>query len=299
MLPEGHPALFYPRTEVMDIIAREAGDPETGRAVGGHLLLYPNLLPVYGVAELRPHNPLAPARQLQTLDAAFGFHPTMNDYFAPLGNLDHPLLDFLGVRIVLGSPALPPSRTLERIDGGRFAPYTLLRNPDPLPRWFVPGAVEAIGREEVAGWIATMREAGRVAVFRDEIGSWRPETSTVLTPELVASSPGRVVLEVPGGGERLLASSLAWSLGWSAQAGDREVKTLTVNGALLGVRVPAGVSRIELRFLPPGFVAGCLAFGVSALAVLFLLLPFTLPFTFPSRVPAPRRRARRRPAARR
>ena len=173
---------------------------------------------------------------------------------------------------MLGSPAVPPSRTLERIDGGRFAPYTLLRNPDALARWFVPSAVEVIERRQASGWIANMKAADRVAVFRDEIGAWRPApASGVLIPKPIALSPGRIALEVPGDGARLLATSIAWSPGWSARAGGRDLRTLTVNGSFLGVRLPEGVSRVELRFLPPGFVAGCVAFGVSAVAVLFLL----------------------------
>ena len=285
-LPEGDPALFYPRTGVMGLLAREAGKPATGRAAGGDYLLYPNLLAVYGIADFRPHNPLAPVRYLRVLEAAFGFHPTMSQYFSPLRNIDHPLLDFLGVRVLLGSPAVPPSRTLVRIDGGRFLPYTLLRNPDPLPRWFVPAAVDVIERRQVAGWIAGMKTADRVAVFRDEAGSWRPTPSSgVLTPNLVASSPGHIVLDVPSGGDRLLATSIAGSRGWSARAGGRNLQTLTVDGAFLGVRLPAGTSRVELRFLPPWFVAGCVGFGAAALAVLLLT-------TFPSGAPALRRRAR-------
>jgi len=272
-LPRGQTALFYPRTEVMEILAREAGPPALGRAAGADYLLYPSLLPVYGVADFRPHNPLAPVRYLRVLEAAFGFHPTMNQYFSPLRNIDHPLLDFLGVRILLGSPAVPPSRTLSRIDGDRFLPYTLLRNPDPLPRWFVPAAVDVIARRQAADWIAGMKTADRVAVFGDEAGAWRPApTGGVLTPSLVASSPGRIVLDVPGGGDRLLATSIPGSRGWTAQAGGRELRTLTVNGAFLGARLPAGVSRVELRFLPPGFGAGCVLFGISAVALLVLLV---------------------------
>jgi membrane protein YfhO len=274
MLPKGDPEFFYPRTEIMDVVARQAGEPSMGRGAGGHLLLYPNLLPVYGVAELRPHNPLASARYLRVLDAAFGFRPTMKEYFAPLGQLDHPLLDFLGVRIVVGSPAVPPSRTLERIDGGRFPPYTLLRNPDALPRWFLPAAVEVIERRQAAGWIAGMKAADRVAVFSDEIGAWRPASASgVVIPKPVALSAGHLTLEVPGSGERLLATSIAGSPGWSARAGGRALKTLTVNGAFLGVRLPAGISRVELRYLPPGFTAGCVGFGAAGI-IIFVLLVF-------------------------
>jgi hypothetical protein len=271
LLPEGHPSLFYPRTAFMDLFLREAGDPAVSRGAGADLLIYPNLLSVYGAADFRPHNPLAPARYLRVLDAAFGFHPTMTRYFAPLGNIDHPLLDFLGVRIVAGSPAVPPSRTLEPIDGGRFAPFTLLRNPDALPRWFFPRAVEVIPPAEIDRWIAGLQDARRVALFQDEAGSWRPAGGESPPPRPLLARPGHVVLEIRAGGERLLATSIVWSKGWSARAGDRPLQVLKVNGAFVGVRVPGDASRVELRFLPPGLTAGCLAFGVSGLGVLFLL----------------------------
>jgi uncharacterized membrane protein YfhO len=81
-----------------------------------------------------------------------------------------------------------------------------------------------------------------------------------------------VVLDVAPRGESLLASSVPFSRGWSARAGGRALATLHVDGAFLGVRLPAGASRVELRFLPPGFVTGCVAFGLSLGACLFLLL---------------------------
>jgi membrane protein YfhO len=285
LLPRGHAALFYPRTAIMDQIAREAGQPDIWRGVGADYLLYPNLLSVYGVADFRPHNPLASARYLEVLNTAFGFHPTVTEYFSPLKNPDHPLLDFLGVRIVLGSPAVPQVRTLDRIDGGRIAPFTLFRNPHPMPRWFLPGEVDVIGRGEIASWIGSMKRARRVAILQDEAGSWRPSTTgRIAVPQPLSSLPGRIVLEVPGDGERLLATSIVGPRGWSARSGSRRLQTLAVNGAFLGARLPAGVHRIELRFLPPGFVPGCAALGVAGLVVLGLI--------FRSAVPELRRRAR-------
>ena len=49
----------------------------------------------------------------------------MTRYFAPVENLHHPLLDFLGVRIVLGSPAVPPHPVAAR---------PVLTGRDPLSR---------------------------------------------------------------------------------------------------------------------------------------------------------------------
>ncbi|HEX4964255.1 MAG TPA: YfhO family protein [Thermoanaerobaculia bacterium] len=274
-LPVGPPALFYPRTEFVDLLAREVGDPATGRATGGDYLLYPNLLPVYGIAELRPHDPLAPADYLRVLNAAFGYNPSMDRYFAPLGNLGHPLLDVLGVRAVVGSPAVPPSSDLPRIDGDRFLPFTLMRNPEALPRWFFPREVVAIGRPEVERWIAGMTTARQVAVFREEAGDWRPAAGSPAPPDprVISAVPGRVVLEVPRGGEALLASSVPFSRGWSARAGGRLLPTLHVDGAFLGVRLPAGATRVTLHFLPPGFTAGCAAFGLTLPVVFLLFFP--------------------------
>ena len=275
LLPAGHPELFYPKTEFMDVFVREAGDPAVWRGVGADYMIYPNLLSVYGVADFRPHNPLAPARYLRVLDAAFGFHPTITLYFAPLRNVDHPLLDFLGVRIVVGTPAIPPSRTLQPIDGGRFAPLTLLRNPDPLPRWFFPRKVEVIRPAEIDRWIAGLQDAHRVAIFQEEAGAWRPARGEGPPPRPLLTKPGHIILEIPAGDERLLATSIVWSQGWSARAVDQRLPVLKVNGAFVGVRIPAGASRVELRFLPPGLIAGCAAFAVSFAALAALLfLPF-------------------------
>ncbi|HEY0554521.1 MAG TPA: YfhO family protein [Thermoanaerobaculia bacterium] len=270
-LPSGHPGLFYPETEFMSRFAREAGDPAVWRATGGDYLVYPNVLPVYGIADIRPHNPLAPARYLRVLDAAFGFYPTMNEYFAPLRNLDHPLLDFLGVRVVAGSPAVPPSRTLQEIDPGRFAPFTMLRNPDALPRWFFPRAVEVIRPAEIRRWIAALQDARQVSLFTNEAGSWRPAGGDGPPPRPLLTRPGHVVLGIPDGHERLLATSIPWSRGWTAKAGGRRLPILKVDGAFVGVRVPQGASRVELRFLPPGLLAGTVLFAVSLVVLLTLI----------------------------
>jgi uncharacterized membrane protein YfhO len=51
----------------------------------------------------------------------------------------------------------------------------------------------------------------------------------------------------------------------------QDLQILTVNGAFVGVRLPAGATRIELRFLPPGLVAGTVACGASLLGMIGLL----------------------------
>jgi hypothetical protein len=114
-----------------------------------------------------------------------------------------------------------------------------------------------------------------VAVFPEEAGAWRPAGGELPPPRAVLAKPGHVVLDVPAGGQRLLASSIVWSKGWSARSGGRRLPILKVDGAFLGVRLPTGAARVELRFLPPGLIAGCALFAVSfavLLALFFLPL---------------------------
>jgi len=275
LLPAGHPSLFYPRTPFLADLTRELAAPGGPyRVVGAEYLVYPSLLPFYGLAEVRPHNPLAPMAYLTVLSAAFGFHPSMIEYFSPFRNVDHPLLDFLNARAVVGSVAMPPSRTLALADGGRYAPFYLYRNPDALPRWFVPTGYEVIGRGEVARFVAAMRDPARVALFADEVGAWRPEglpaRPRALTP--LAAVPGHLDLALPEpAGATLVATSIPYSTGWRARAARRLLPTLTVDGAFLGVKLPPGVKRFELRFTPPGFLAGLAAFLVSAAAALLCI----------------------------
>lgn len=268
-LPATDPALFYPRTDYTALIQQEAASPGgPWRGVGEGQNMFPSLLPVYGVDELRPHNPLVPMPYLRTLEAAFGFAPTTLNYFPSFGGIDHPFLDFLNVRVVASSIGSPPARTLERIDGGRFGPFRVYRNPDALPRWFLPAGAEVIREEDVERWIVSLKDPRRVAVFDPRAAAWVGPSRSPGPVSAVSKSPGWIVLDVPGSGDRLLATSLPQPEGWKAGG----LETLVVNGAFLGVHVPAGASRVELRFQPPGFLPGVLLGALALAATAGLLI---------------------------
>jgi hypothetical protein len=92
-------------------------------------------------------------------------------------------------------------------------------------------------------------------------------TRYVVAATPLATSPGSALLAVPGAGLRLLATSIPGPTGWQASAGTggSSLSTLTVNGAFLGVLVPTGVERVDLRYRPPGLLAGTIL-GLLALA---------------------------------
>ncbi len=289
LLPHGQGGLFYPPNA---LTARLAAETAGGawRTVGVGKLVYPSLLPVYGLSDIRPNNVMAPSAYLGVLAAAFSFTPSAVNYYSAFCCPDHPLLSFLNVRAVVSNIYQPPllPRTLVPLDAPEILPFLILRNTAALPRWFVPAAIEPIDRAAIGPWVARMTNPRRVAVFRDEIGAWQPSPPISPVPPttpagagaadggvaparlLGGSAPGHLRLAVPGRGDRLLATSLTLPAGWAASAAGRRLATLTVNGAFLGVQVPAGITQLDLDFKPPGFRAG-VALSAAALGLLVAL----------------------------
>ena len=131
-----------------------------------------------------------------------------------------------------------------------------------------------VGSAAAIGSAAAGEPAGAVRAPADLVGGGRglgPLPVAVVAARALAGAPGRALLAVPGAGVRLLATSILGPAGWRARAnGGRLLSELTVDGAFLGVVVPAGVSRVELVYRPPGLVAGTVLGILALLAVLAL-----------------------------
>jgi hypothetical protein len=288
VLPRGHRELFYPRTPLITAIAGGAegvgggGRDGPWRAVAGGFGIYPSLLPMYGVADVRIDNPLALAQQLRPLAEVFDFRPETRRYKSAFRHLEHPMLDFLNVRVVvLADAAMAAPRRLELLRGD--PPLRVFRNPAALPRWFLPTAAETRGGGAAAlQSLREMRDPRRVVLFASEVGElggWRPPERPwdPAAVRLLRARRGAVSLALPAAGEKLLATSLPFPAGWSASApGGRMLRRLTVNTAYLGVVVPPGIGRVDLSFAPPGFAPGM---ALSALAAIVVAILAGLPRT--------------------
>ncbi len=286
-LPRGEPHFFYPANEAIEDIRRELSGGEPWRIVGENYAAYPAVLAPHELADIRPHDPLASEALVQVLGAAFGFAPSTAEWYSPLGNVEHPLPDFLGVRVVVSDYAQPPKQRLERIDEPwRHGIHALWRNPGALPRVFVPTAIDHVPPENMSAWIAAMTDPRRVAVSSSlsciaagrEVGL-RLETN-----------PGRVDILVDGE-PCLLATSIPFVPGWSARGEDgRKVDLVPVNHAFVGLVEP-GSGSIELVYRAPGLQLG---FGVAAAALgLLALLVSRLPSKSLGLLSAPDEAARR------
>ncbi|HEY4564445.1 MAG TPA: hypothetical protein VIJ36_15785, partial [Thermoanaerobaculia bacterium] len=261
-LPTGHRQMLYPVTPFMQAVQNQARAHPGSRVTAAGFLVYPSLLPVYGLAEVRVDNPAGDIGYLRVLDAALGFRPEGRRYKGALTNVDSPLLRFLGVSVLISSRRAPKPQGWIRLDHNEFAPMRLFENPDPLPRWFLPTGAVMVPPAEPWKAVAGLEDPRRVVLT---VPNWQPPERP-WDPDAVRwqGGRGRLRLEFPADGWKLIASSVPWSEGWTAEARGRRLRTVPVNAAFLGVVAGPGTSAAELRFEPPGFRTG-LALCAAAL----------------------------------
>jgi hypothetical protein len=164
-----------------------------------------------------------------------------------------------------------------RIDDGRSYPFRLYRNPRALPRWFVPARIDVVRPEEMERWIAGLDDGRRVAVDvangaaggAAELAAPPPREAAVAA---LSARPGLIVLRITTPRPTLVATSLGAPEGWRVRAGEgAPLPAVVVDGAFLGFGVPAGTTRVELRYVPPGLISGSLLAAAALLACLALI----------------------------
>ena len=269
MLPVGHRNLFFPPTATTTEMARRTSAEGPWRVLATGTGYYPSSLSMYGLEDVRYHNPLAPQAYSRVLSEAFGFHERP-EYFSNFLFRDHPLLDFLNVRVVAirGSRKVPQGLQRVRSPGDGMQ---LARNPGALRRFFIAPSAEVVPRADVIASVAGLQDPRRVVIAAEDVGDWRaPERPWVPRAARVEHmDPGKIDLAVPKRGEKLLATSLTVPEGWHVTAAGQRLRTVTINGAFLGAVIPAGVDRVSLRFMPPGLRLGVLlcALSIATLAL--------------------------------
>jgi uncharacterized membrane protein YfhO len=63
----------------------------------------------------------------------------------------------------------------------------------------------------------------------------------------------------------------SYAPGWTARVNGREAEIVRANWLLMGVAVPAGISRVEMHYVTPGFRIGFMVTALSLLLAVALL----------------------------
>jgi hypothetical protein len=226
-------ARLYPPTGAVRFLARQPG-----RVAGTGEALRPNAAMVYGLYDLRGDDPV----KLVSYEAVYRqFAAGDPVYFQPITQWSSPWLDRLGLRWVVAGPGEAPRAADWRL-AYAGADARVYERPAALPlvRWAPPAAAAAAAAVLPASLTVVRREPGRWQI------DWR------------SAEP------------RLLVVAESWAPGWRALVDGRPRPVEAAAGALLGVRLGPGAGRAELRYRPPGLLAGAWTSAAALLALVAL-----------------------------
>lgn len=185
--------------------------------------------------------------------------------------------DLLNVRYVVTNADLPLPKVMEEGDKKVF------QNPDPLPRaWLVHSLRENPENRPIGPMVtdSTFNPANCAILPAQAIvpSPWNHEGSYYHSPGATAPTDQanyqrvnaqHVTIQVKSSSPAMLVLSENWYPGWKVLVNGKEVPLFRVNGAMRGVLVDAGDSRVEFKFLPTHLVVSlclllvCLTFLVA------------------------------------
>jgi len=260
--------MLYPRTpaiaRLQELFAK-APPNDPGRFVGIGAQFFPNLSAMYGIEDIRAHDPMANARYLAFLKLTAGYEPW--NYFAFLNRADSPVFDFLNVRYVLlepGTPVTDPGRFPIVYDGrdGR-----IVENRHAMPRFYPVRNVILEFRDEVLYPRMREQQDWRTTAFLDHLDleteqqrpdffNPRPADAPVATSTITRATPTDYRMRVNAPRWSLIVSSIPWWPGWNIERNGRSIHPIRVNAAFLGYAVPPGQSDIRVWYSPRSWWAG-------------------------------------------
>ena len=236
------------------------------RIVGLGPMFFPNVAAIYGLEDIRAHDPMSNARYLGMLRVLSGYQT--EDYFPRWTNTDTRVLDYLNVRYVLTPPkaALADTQRYGLVYDGRDG--RIFENHDVLPRFFpVRNVILEFKNERFLQLLQTHRDWAHTALLknlkvdsdrmRTDLLAPRPadERDAVLT--MTSAGPSDFRMRVTAPRYTLVVSSIPWWPGWKVvRDGKKTIEPIHLNGAFTGFVVPPGTSEIHVWYSPVTFWAG-------------------------------------------
>jgi hypothetical protein len=263
-------SLYYPRISVLEKIA--AAKP--GRVIGANCLPAA-LAQTAGLRDVRGYDAVDPARYVELLLLAadrgspeIGY--ALTQWLVPKILSEppaalrlHPVLDLLGVNYVIFRGHAPPQVK----PGFVGTDYWAMRNPNALPRAFVPRQVEVVddARKRLARLASVSFDPRNVAFVETPVDLPHSAQGTV---RIVDDRYDCVTIDAEMHTAGLVVLGDRWDSGWNARLDGRDAPILRVDHALRGVVVKAGKSRMEFRYEPASLGRGMRLAGMALFASL-------------------------------
>ncbi len=281
LLPE---RLNYPVTpliERLNTLVRQQPSESPVRVVGIGAVLFPNTQAVYGLPDIRAHDPMSNGRYLGLLRVLTGYDTS--DYFARWDNVDTRLLDFLNVKYLATTPRgeLADTERYRMVYDGKDG--RIFENVSVLPRFYpVRNVVIEFKRDLfVQRLIRNDNDWSLTAILRSlkvedermrrDFFLPRGPGSPEATLRMITAGATEYEMEVHSPRYSLIVSSLPMWPGWRIERNGRSSEVIEVNGAFLGFAAPPGKTRVRVYYDPWSFKLGVLC---SVLTLLALAVPF-------------------------
>jgi hypothetical protein len=271
--------LLYPRTPIiakLEQLRDAAPKGEPFRIAGVGPMLFPNTNAVFGIEDIRAHDPMAYDRYMGflrlTADYKIDYHPWFD-------RPDAPVLDFLNVRYLVQDPgwrtADPARWTLihESFEG------RIYENKQFLPRFYPVRNIVLEFRDDAfiqklrghEGWshTALLDELKlETEVQRGDFFNARPDDAPPAAARITSAEAASYRVHVSAPRWSLVVSSIPWWPGWKVLRDGKRVDPIRVNGTFLAFAVPPGETDVRVVYSPASWWIGC----ALALAGLLLLL---------------------------
>lgn len=267
-----HPML--PRSQVFPTVPSIElirGDRTLYRVAGFGKSLPPNTAMVYGLADPRGYDGVAPRHFTDLLGRAFG--PGMAHQVDRTDAL--PVLDLLNVKYLIGSDErdAPPASHWVTIAS---APVPVYRNDGVFPRAWLVDRVVVLDEPATLDWIVApasdLRRVAPVPEAQPPGDQPEPAAARGMGDVTIARyEPTTVELTTNAPGRRLLVLADAWYPGWQVSVDGRKAAVVRAYHALRAVPVPAGQHVVRFAYEPASLTIG-LAISGAALVVLGTLV---------------------------
>ncbi len=236
------------------------------RIVGTGPMFFPNTPAMFGLEDIRAHDPMANARYLGMLRVLTGYET--ENYFPKWSNVQTRVLDFLNVKYVIA----PPRADLH--DGQRYGLVydgrdgRVFENRDVLPRFYATGnVILEFNNDRYLRLLQTHTDWAHTALLKSLPGGENMRLrNDLLAPRAKASADAKMhITNAEGDDFRMsgnaprytfVVSSIPFWPGWKIVCNGQALTPIHVNGAFLGFVVPPGPFQVHVWYSPLTFWAG-------------------------------------------
>ncbi len=266
---------MYPKTPLIVTLQRlQAAAPRNApfRIVGIGAALFPNAQAMYGLADIRTHDPMAFGHYLGVLRLLTNLET--NEYFAKWQNVETPLLNYLNVRYLVGDRYFDPknSRRYHLLYDGRDG--RIFENQDVKPRFFA--AHDIILAFDHNRFAQTLTEHD---LSKQTVVNILPVDSDRMRQDLLAPKSDPIVdiveardtafrLHIRSQRYALIVSSQPWWPGWRVYRNGQRIVPQPVNAAFLGFTIPPGDWDVRVDYFPASFYGGLAGAVITALLLI-------------------------------